>query len=103
MIENLFEKLNGALSENTLRAYCSDYTHFANWCHEHHLDPLNHEPSAIMNFNDMSSKSAVATVVRRLASLSSIFKYLCLTDTTKDVDVCLALKTLKMSYQALLL
>ena len=96
MIENLFEKLNGALSENTLRAYRSDYIHFANWCHEHHLDPLNHEPSAILDYLVyMSSQSSVATIVRRLASLSSIFKYLCLTDTTKDVDVCLALKKIK--------
>jgi site-specific recombinase XerD len=95
-IEALFEKLNGALSENTLRAYRSDYAHFQNWCHEQNIDPLAHEPSSMLEYlYSMASQSAVATIVRRLASLSSIFKYLCLTDTTRDIDVCLALKKIK--------
>lgn len=95
-IEALFEKLNGALAENTLRAYRSDYNHFANWCQEKHIDPLNHEPSAMLGYLlHMSTQSSVATIIRRLATLSSIYKYLCLIDTTKDIDVCLTLKKIK--------
>ena len=76
MIEALFEKLHGALSENTLRAYRSDYTHFTTWCQEHEVEPLAHEPTAMMNYlTHMASQSSVATIVRRLASLSSLFKY----------------------------
>jgi len=40
MIEALFEKLHGALSENTLRAYRGDYNHFITWCQEHRLKKL---------------------------------------------------------------
>jgi site-specific recombinase XerD len=96
MIEALFEKLNGALSKNTLRAYRSDYTHFTTWCQKQDVEPLAHEPTAMLDYlTHMASQSSVATIVRRLASLSSIFKYLCITDTTKDIDVCLALKKIK--------
>ncbi len=96
MIDELFEKLNGALSENTLRAYRSDYAHFEYWCQQRDIDPLAHEPDKMLEYlQSMASQHAVATIVRRLASLSSIFKYLCLTDTTRDIDVCLALKKIK--------
>jgi integrase len=96
MIEALFEKLHGALSENTLRAYQSDYTHFTIWCQEHNVLPLSHSPSEILKYlNNMADKNAVATIIRRLASLSSIFNYLCLPDTTKDIHVRLALKKIK--------
>ena len=96
MIEELFEKLNGALSENTLRAYRSDYAHFEHWCYPQDINPLAHEPEKMLEYlQSMASQHAVATIVRRLASLSSIFKYLCLTDTTKDIDVTLALKKIK--------
>ena len=78
MIEELFEKLNGALSENTLRAYRSDYTHFTIWCQEHNVLPLSHSPSEILKYlNSMADKNAVTTIIRRLASLSSLFNYLC--------------------------
>jgi site-specific recombinase XerD len=96
MIEALFEKLHGALSENTLRAYRGDYNHFTTWCQEHDIEPLAHEPTAMLNYlTHMATQSSVATIVRRLASLSSLFKYLCLTDTTKNIDVCLTLKKIK--------
>jgi site-specific recombinase XerD len=96
MIDELFEKLNGALSENTLRAYRSDYAHFENWCQQRDINPLAHESYKMLEYLQyMASQSAVATIVRRLASLSSIFRYLCLTDTTRDIDVCLALKKIK--------
>ena len=96
IIEALFEKLNGALSENTLRAYRSDYAHFENWCQQQNIDPLAHEPYKMLEYlQSMAAQNAVATIVRRLASLSSILKYLCLTDTTRDIDVCLALKKIK--------
>jgi site-specific recombinase XerD len=96
MIEELFEKLNGALSENTIRAYRSDYAHFEHWCQQQDIKPLAHEQYKMLEYlQSMASQNAVATIVRRLATLSSIFKYLCLTDTTRDIDVCLALKKIK--------
>ena len=96
MIEALFEKLNGALSENTLRAYRSDYKHFTSWCQIKCIEPLAHEPPSMLEYlYSMASLSSVATIVRRLASLSSLFKHLCLTDSTKDIDMCLALKKIK--------
>jgi site-specific recombinase XerD len=96
IIEALFEKLNGALSENTLRAYRSDYAHFEYWCQQRDINPLSNEPGKMLEYlQSMAAQHAVATIIRRLASLSSIFKYLCLSDTTKDIDVCLALKKIK--------
>ena len=70
MIEELFEKLNGALSENTLRAYRSDYAHFENWCQRQDIDPLSHKPYKMLEYlQSMAAQHAVATIVRRLASL----------------------------------
>ena len=50
MIEALFEKLNGALSKNTLRAYRSDYTHFTKWCQKQEVEPLAHEPTGMLDY-----------------------------------------------------
>ena len=41
MIDELFEKLNGALSVNTLRAYSSDYAHFESWCQQRDINPFS--------------------------------------------------------------
>ena len=101
MIENntvnaLFEKLNGALAENTLRAYRSDYADFAKWCSLHGVEPLNHEPDTMTDYVLwLSETKSVATIDRRLSSLASIFKYLVLPDTTKSADVVLTFKKIK--------
>ena len=96
IVNTLFEKLNGALAENTLRGYRTDYKDFAKWCFLHDAEPLNHEPETMTDYVLWLSESkSVATIDRRLASLSSILKYLVLPDTTKSADVVLTLKKIK--------
>ena len=95
-IEELFAKLNGALAQNTIRAYRSDYAHFSHWCETHEIEPLDHSSEQMLAYiNDTSSNTSVATITRRLNALSSIFKFLVLPDTTKSTDLYLLLKKLK--------
>ena len=96
IISDLFKKLDGALAENTLRAYRSDYADFARWCSCHDAEPLNHEPDIMTDYVIwLSETKSVATIDRRLSSLASIFKYLVLPDTTKSADVVINFKKIK--------
>ena len=96
MIEELFKKLNGAFAKNTIRAYRSDYEDFAHWCQNYEIEPLNHEPSDMVFYiKERSVDLSTATISRRIKSLSSIFRFLTLPDTTKHADVFLQLKKIK--------
>ena len=73
-IENFFSSLEGAYAPNTIRSYRSDYMHYSNWCQEYQYDPLNiHEDKFADYILQMGENLTVATIQRRVASLSSIF------------------------------
>lgn len=95
-INLLFEKLNGALAKNTIRSYRHDYYHFANWCEKREIDVLEHEPNQLIDYiEELAVNKTTATVVRRLASISSIFKFLMQPDPVKHPDVYLTIKKIK--------
>ena len=95
-IDLLFKKLNGAFAKNTIRAYRSDYQDFANWCQNHEIVPLKHKPEdMVLYIKERSVELSTATISRRITSLSSIFRFLTLPDTTKHADVFLQLKKIK--------
>ena len=82
-ITYLFKSLEGAYAPNTIRSYRSDYMHYSNWCQEYQYDPLNlHEEQFADYILLMGESLTVATIQRRVASLSSIFK---LTKSTNPV------------------
>lgn len=96
VVEQLFKKLEGAFAHNTIRAYRSDFAHFAKWCKQAQYDPIAHKPDIMQQYVVfISGQYTVATLNRRLASLSSIFKFIGVEDSTKNIDLYLLLKKVK--------
>lgn len=55
----------------TIRAYRSDWQHFSTWCEAHGLVALPAEPSTVaLYLTDMAATAKVATLTRRLSSIS---------------------------------
>ena len=73
-IENFFSSLEGAYAPNTIRSYRSDYMHYSDWCQKYQYGPFNiHEEQFADYILQMGEILTVATIQRRVASLSSIF------------------------------
>jgi len=98
-IENLFSSLEGAYAPNTIRSYRSDYMHYSNWCHKYQYDPLNiHEDKFADYILQMGEDLTVATIQRRVASLSSIFNLTKSTNPAKEPVVILTFKKLRRKF-----
>ena len=93
MINEIFEKFDGAFSENTLRAYRSDFQQYEAWCVTNKQSSLPATADLIAEYVDyMATKNKSATIRRRINSLGTIFKLSKNPDPTKDPEVTLALK-----------
>ena len=92
-INFLFDSLEGAYAPNTIRSYRSDYRHYSDWCHKYQYDPINiHEEQFADYILQMGNNLTVATIQRRVASLSSIFSLTKSTNPTKESVVILTIK-----------
>jgi len=93
MLDELFERFEGAFSENTLRAYRGDIDHLMSWCIDNALD-FNHLSGAELAryAESMEDEVATATIRRRLASISSVFNLAQIDNQTRHPDLLLALK-----------
>lgn len=75
-------------AKNTQRAYWSDWTHFTSWCMQHQFVSLPATPETIVLYIcDLAETRKVATIERRLASISQAHKFARLSSPTVDVDV----------------
>ena len=93
MIEELFARFDGAFSENTLRAYRSDFRHYEAWCNENDIPPLPAKSQLLARYVDeLSLSHKSATIRRRINSLGTVFKLSKNADPTKEAEVVLALK-----------
>jgi site-specific recombinase XerD len=93
MIDEIFEKFDGAFSENTLRAYRSDYQQYEAWCAKRKQPSLPATADLLAEYVDfMATENKSATIRRRINSLGTIFKLSKNPDPTKDPEVVLALK-----------
>lgn len=64
-------RMKKSKSENTMRAYESDWNDFYDWCIFHKLDSLPAEPETIVNYiNDLADHAKANTVSRRLSAIS---------------------------------
>jgi len=98
-INLLFDSLEGAYAPNTIRSYRSDYMHYANWCQKYQYDPLNISDSQFADYLlSMSKELTVATIQRRLGSLSSIFGLSKNYNLTKEPIVILTFKKIRRKY-----
>ena len=99
MIEELFERFDGAFSANTIRAYRADFNDYKAWCDGCSLEPLPATSEQLASYVDsMAGQRSVATIMRRIASLGSIFRLLGQPDTTKQADCVLALKRVRRKF-----
>ena len=95
----LFKSLEGAYAPNTIRSYRSDYMHYSNWCQEYQYDPFNiHEDKFADYILQMGESLTVATIQRRVASLSSIFNLTKSTNPTNEPVVILTFKKLRRKF-----
>jgi len=93
MIEELFSRFDGAFSENTLRAYRSDFQQYESWCATKRQPSLPATADLIADYVDfMATNHKSATIRRRINSLGTIFRLSKNPDPTKEPEVVLALK-----------
>ena len=78
-INQFFINLEGAYAPNTIRAYRSDYSHYADWCQKYQYKPLNIKTMEMVEYIDFLSKRLkTASIERRLAiaqSRSTVLMY----------------------------
>ncbi len=101
--EDTLNNLKHSKSNNTLRAYKSDFKHFVSFCSKHGFKSLPTEPKIVALYLTFLSKtSKISTLRRRLVSVSMVHKikghYL---DTKHPVIIenLLGIKRTKGSYQ----
>jgi site-specific recombinase XerD len=93
MIDDIFEKFDGAFAENTIRAYRSDFEQYSKWCATKGIAPIPATADNLaMHVDDLSSTCKSATIRRRVNSLGTIFRLSRNPDPSKDPEVILALK-----------
>lgn len=88
------ERMEGAYSPNTIRAYRADFTIFEAWCREQQRAALPASPETVADFVLAQSESAAAaTVSRRRASIAKIHRLLKLENPVRTEEVNLAART----------
>lgn len=96
MIDEIFERFDGAFAENTIRAYQSDFEQYVKWCDLKNISPI---PATADNLaiyvDELSHTCKSATIRRRVNSLGTIFKLSRNPDPSKDPEVILALKRMQ--------
>jgi len=93
MIDELFVRFDGAFSENTLRAYRSDFEQYEYWCATKGQPSIPATAEILAEYVDfMATMNKSATIRRRINSLGTIFKLSKHPDPTKEPEVVLALK-----------
>ena len=94
-VKHFFDSLDGAFAPNTIRAYESDYRHYAAWCNANQYDVNQVDGETFASYVlEMGKSLKTATIRRRVASLSSVFRLMKLKDPTQEPEVILALKRL---------
>jgi site-specific recombinase XerD len=93
MIDEIFEKFDGAFAENTIRAYRSDFEQYSKWCVAKRIPPIPATANGLATYIDeLSHTCKSATIRRSVNSLGTIFKLSRNPDPSKDPEVILALK-----------
>ncbi len=73
--EATLNNLKNSKSDNTLRAYKSDFKDFAAFCSKHSLNSLPSEPNTVsLYITQLSKNSKISTLRRRLVSISMVHK-----------------------------
>jgi integrase len=93
MIDEIFERFDGAFAENTIRAYRSDFEQYSKWCANKSIPPIPATADNLaMYVDDLSHTCKSATIRRRVNSLGMVSRLSGNPDPSKDPEVVLALK-----------
>ena len=93
MIDEIFEKFDGAFAENTMRAYRSDFEMYLKWCFAKNVMPIPATAYDLARYVDeLSQTCKSATIRRKINSLGTIFRLSKNPDPSKDPEVVLAMK-----------
>ena len=93
MIDEIFQRFDGAFAENTIRAYRSDFEQYSKWCAKKSISPIPATADNLaMYVDDLSHTCKSATIRRRVNSLGTVSKLSGNPDPSKDPQVILALK-----------
>ena len=98
MIDEIFERFDGAFAENTIRAYRSDFEQYSRWCDHKNIPSIPANADNLARYVDeLSLTCKSATIRRRVNSLGTIFRLSKNPDPSKDPEVVLALKRMHRS------
>lgn len=90
---SIINKIDGAYSESTIRAYLSDVQHYANWCHKNKKCPFPATPKTLARFiTDEAKDYATGTIKRRLAAIGKMHRLLKLKNPIQEEEVKIALR-----------
>jgi site-specific recombinase XerD len=93
MIDELLASFDGAFSDNTVRAYRSDWMHYESWCNANGMQTMPATAENLATYiKDMATTLKSSTIRRRIDSLSSIFSLSKNPNPTHEPEVLLALK-----------
>jgi len=88
-----FKNLEGAYAPNTIKAYRSDFEHYAQWCKSNQYEIDDIDGALFSQYvSDMGETLSTATIRRRVASISSVLRLMEKNDPTTATDVVLTLK-----------
>ena len=86
-------RLEGAYSPNTIRAYEADFAAFDTWCASAALSALPARPSTVAWFVELDArKSSAATLQRRLAAIRKVHRLFRFQNPVVDEEVLIALR-----------
>ena len=93
--ESVFEELDGAYADNTIRSYKNDINRFSKWLRDMDIEPQSTDYQNVIDYlefgcTDLSS----ASIQRNIAAIGTIYSYAGLTDPTKHPKVKLSLRKL---------
>jgi integrase len=95
-LEQLLRSLDGAYAPNTIKAYRSDFEHYVSWCETNDLNPFEvRGEQFVVYLEHMGESLTMATITRRIASISRLFALLKRPNPTKEPEVILGFKRLK--------
>ena len=93
--ESVFEELDGAYAENTLRAYRNDLNRFIDWLMTHDQDPTEASHLDMIGYLENGCCDLCsASIQRTVAAIGTIYHYAELNNPTKHPKVKLTLRKL---------
>ena len=93
-LSQTLEKIEGAYSPATIRAYRADFLSFITFCEKNGYEAIPGAPKAVADFIEYLVESSLrsSSIRRAVAGIAAIHRINRFSDPTKDPDVTLALK-----------